>query len=634
MLSEHEPGEIERLRAENRALDEQVKLLVQTEQRLYRSQGEVDAQLERLRQLEAFALGTTSAEPLDVVVRRAAGVLVETFDLDWGGAIALGEAADAVLLTPPPDGGGAPAPLALPEPAAAWLLGLPQPECLDLQGPAAPGPALALLRGLAPEAAGRVAAEGGVLVVAPVKDLGRGRRGALVAFAAGRRARPGDAPDSAERRRPFLLLLARHLEHAIHDSELTESLREHRDRLARSLETLEATQQQLLRSQKMEAIGRLAGGVAHDFNNLLTVILGYAGALAASPSMGPLQQENVRRVTEAARKAADITSQLLALGRRQIRRLEDLDLSSHAARTADLLARLVGEDVTVELELDRALPPIRADRAQVEQALLNLVVNAREAMPRGGRLRIVTRRATPADAARCGDGVDPGRFAALEVRDDGVGMDAATRARVFEPFFGTPEGGDGGGLGLAVVYGVVTQSDGHVYVDSEPGRGTCFTLLLPYAVAVRAIAPGADGRAAEPGGEAAPATVLLVEDELALREVLGQALRRAGFTVREAADGVEALQALRRLRHAPDLVLADVRMPRLGGVELARELARLHPEMPVALMSGYSQESPVEAGRPGPAFLAKPFTPQQLVAFVGARLVARGEAAPPDRRAA
>ncbi len=614
-------SELERLRAENRALDEQIKLLVQTEQRFYRSQNQLDTQLVRLRRLASFALETTTLQAAPEILRRAVDVLDDSFDLDWVGAIVFepGGHYGTVVTTSFPK--QVVTRFGLEPAQAAELRQLEEPLVLPEDGREKTEPPAAV-RALVTTVTGDPASCAGSAIVVPLGNAGGGRPGLLLGCSSDVRPRVARPEAAAGQQRPFLQLLANHVEHAVAGTELTESLRENAGRLERSLETLERTQQQLLQAQKMDAIGRLAGGVAHDFNNLLTVILGYAGALSASLPPGAPQQENVVRVLEAARRAADITSQLLALGRRQMRRLENLDLSQLTAKTADLLARLLGENIRVELDLDRSLPLVRADRAQVEQVLLNLVVNAREAMPSGGQLRVTTRRARAEDAGHGSEGLDPGRFVVLEVRDDGVGMDAATRAQVFEPFFSTKDGAQGSGLGLAVVYGIVKQTEGYVYLESEPGSGTTFTVLLPVAAAAGERTGGA--RAGDGGdGPPAPAVVLVVEDEPALAEVVRATLARAGHTVHVAGDGEQALGLLGRLRTPPDLVLTDVIMPNLGGLPMAERIAREHPGVRVAFMSGYSEDLLASLPEHSRRHLAKPFTPQGLLEFVAAELRAR-----------
>jgi signal transduction histidine kinase len=523
--------------------------------------------------------------------------------------------------------------LALEDEVYGWLEGIRQPELLT-EPERAEGPTrLRRFARVALPASLRPAfGPGCQFACAPLRTVDGRRPGVLVVYNANPRRAWMHGGSIAEPHLPFLDLLARHAEHAIESSLLTESLRERSAQLASSLEALESTQAALLQSQKMEAIGRLAGGVAHDFNNLLTVILGYASTLALSLPRESPHFDNARRIVDAARRASGITSQLLALGRRQVQAPEALDLAAQAQRLVELLRRLVGEHIEIALELDRSLPCVRADRSQVEQILLNLVVNARDAMPGGGRMRIVTRACRPEDAARCDRVLEPVAFGVLEVHDSGMGMDEATCSRIFEPFFTTKSPGEGTGLGLAVVYGIVRQSGGQVLVASAPGQGSVFTVLLPFASGVAA---SDDGEAApEPVAElaATPARIMVVEDEPGIRGVVAASLRRAGFTVELAADGVEALTALRGAAALPELLLTDVSMPRMSGFQLAREAREAYPSVRIAFMSGYFGER-AGAAVPGP-FLGKPFAPEELVRFVRAQLAPQvGVEAPPESAA-
>jgi signal transduction histidine kinase len=609
--------ELERLRAENAALNEQVMLLVQTEQRLYRSQNELDSQLVRIRALARFALESSGSEPPAEIVGRAVELLSRGFALDWVGVVALGDGApdvDLICAQDAPRVGERRLPA---DPGVhAWLAALTQPVIVRPEAVPAGAPperfARALLGGLEQPWGGA----GCELACAPFRRADGRRAGVMVAYASHRRA-AAHGGRLGEERLPFLDVLALHTEHAIATSRLTESLRERSEQLAASLEALENTQAALLQSQKMEAIGRLAGGVAHDFNNLLTVILGYASTLTLSLPPETPTHENARRIVDAARRASGITGQLLALGRRQVQTPERLDLAEQAQRLVDLLRRLVGEHIGIELEFDRELPHVRADRSQLEQILLNLVVNARDAMPRGGRMRIVTRRASPADAARCDGPLDPGAFGVLEVHDDGVGMDELTRSRIFEPFFTTKPAGQGTGLGLAVVYGIVRQSGGQVLVTSTPGAGSVFTVLLPCAPEGPASDEGPRAEDAPAADDALPAArIMVAEDEPGIRGVIAAALMRAGFEVEVVADGEEALAGMRAA--PPALLLTDVSMPRMGGFQLARVVREELPNVRVAFMSGYFGDR-AGVAIPGP-FLTKPFAPDELVRFVRAQL--------------
>ncbi|MBI5169826.1 MAG: response regulator [Candidatus Eisenbacteria bacterium] len=610
------------LELENEALNEQIKLLVQTEQRLYRSQNEIDAQLDRIRSLARFALQSEDGEPIPSILSRALEILWKKFTLDWCGVIAFEPDHGLVVVSAPDEVEPHPAPLTVDDALRDWILARVEPwfaDGLDVGGVA---PAERLASALAPVSA-RACPRGGQtqLSCVPLRRVDERQGGWLVTVSFQRRISSLAEGALAEEHLPFLQLLANHVDHAIANAQLTEDLRERSAELANSLEKLERTQADLVRSQKMEAVGRLAGGVAHDFNNLLTVILGYAGAVGSSLPEGSPQHGNVQRVIEAAKRAAGITSQLLALGRRQVLRREAFDLSEQTARILELLRRLVGEDVLVEVVLDRSLPLVSVDRSHFEQVLLNLVVNARDAMPSGGTMRIETRPATTADAVRADTTFDPSRFAVVSVADTGVGMDSGTLTRIFEPFYTTKEQGKGTGLGLAVVYGAVKQGEGHVLVESEPGRGSRFTVLLPHASEAE-LAAVAQRNAPPTVPPAAPGRVILVvEDEQAIRHVVLQLLRHAGYRVEESEHGVAALERLESGLVA-DLVLTDVMMPRMGGVLLAEEIEKRWPGMRVAFMSGYSEDlvsTGVRSTR-RMAFLAKPFTPDVLLRFVAEQL--------------
>lgn len=620
--------ELARLRSENEALNAQIKLLVQTEQRLYRSQNRLDVQLGRLRSLGRFALESTGNESVEPILQHGMDVLAEGFSFDWIGIVRYESPACRITLRSVHEGRMEdPATVPLDQEAFAWLTGARSP-CVAVSLPDAPPPpafrALTAIRGVG--AAHGNGPAGGRIAVIPLRSVGDERPGAILAWIGPRpvaQVRDGLVSDE---HLPFFQLLANHMDHQIANTRLTASLTERSAQLATSLERLEATQLQLVQAQKLEAVGRLAGGVAHDFNNLLTVILGYAGTLLEALPPGAHGRANVEHIVDAGKRAASITAQLLALSRRQIQRREAVDLSRHAEGTVDLLRRLVGERIRLELEVDATLPPIRADRSQLEQVLLNLVLNARDALPDGGWMRVVTRRASAAEAARCGGGVDPAGFAVLGVADSGTGMDAVTLERIFEPFFSTKASGKGSGLGLAVVYGIVKQSEGHVLVDSTPGRGSTFLVLLPFHPGGMETKGG--GAAPEAAADHGPAqgAILVVEDEVAIRDVVSLTLRRAGYDVQVAEDGDQALRCLANGAPPPDLILTDVVMPTLGGIELGREVRRRGLATPLAYMSGYSEHLPQEfsgAMTPPAAFLPKPFSPRQLLDFVARQLPAQ-----------
>ncbi len=370
------------------------------------------------------------------------------------------------------------------------------------------------------------------------------------------------------------------------------------------------TEERLHRAQRMEAVGRLAGGVAHEVNNMMTVILGFSDFVYGS--VPPETRSDVDEIRRAAIRAAGITQQLLAFGRQQLLQPTVLELDAVVSEMADLLRPLLPTNVVVETVVD-GRGRVRADRAQLEQVLINLAFNARDAMPRGGRLTIGTsfRLLDEAFASeRIGVPMPAGRYALLTVRDSGLGMDAETQARIFEPFFTTKGVGQGTGLGLATVYGIVKQSGGFVWVDSTEGEGTKFTVCLP-AVDIQAEvrtldAPGEVERGRE--------TILIVEDEATVRALTQRTLREAGYAVLEARNGREALAVVQDSERRIDAVVTDVVMPDMGGSDLRKELRRVRPDLRVLSMSGYPSEEVQQNGLLGPndPFLQKPFTPQAL----------------------
>ncbi len=392
--------------------------------------------------------------------------------------------------------------------------------------------------------------------------------------------------------------------------------------VAEDITELRQSEERVIQAQRMEAVGQLAGGVAHDFNNLLTVILGSADlALADLPHDAPLRDDLVA-IRDAGESATRLTRQLLAFSRQQILQPHLLRLDELIQTTAGMLERLIGENIQLQTSLQPGAGSVNADPGSLEQVLVNLAVNARDAMPAGGRLLLELRNADVA-ASAASDAVPPGRYVVLAVSDTGVGMDPETRARVFEPFFTTKEPGRGTGLGLATVYGIVRQSDGHIAVHSEPGRGTRFELYLPRADTPAAPLPAPPPRPPLP---ATPACILIVEDQRAVRGIMHQILTRRGYHVLSAASGEEAL-AVARSHPAPiDLLLTDVVMPGMSGPDLARSLAELRPATRVLFTSGYTDDALLRHGIVAAEvdYLEKPFTPDSLT-----RTVRRVLEAPP-----
>ena len=396
----------------------------------------------------------------------------------------------------------------------------------------------------------------------------------------------------------------------------------------RALESaLRQVNEQLEQSQRMEAIGRLAGGVAHDFNNLLTAIMGHTGLLLKRVSPESELRREVERIDRASRRAATLTRQLLAFSRRQVLRPEVIDLNAVVSDMREMLRRMIGEDVALVASLDQNLGRVRADRGQIEQVIMNLCVNARDAMPRGGWLKIETKNEQlPAHGAGFDTRLPRGSQVALTISDTGTGMDGQTLERIFDPFFTTKERTKGTGLGLSSVYGIVRQSGGHIRVESEPGAGTTFRIYLPRRSEEATTTAGdvehLPGAAA---GSAAQETVLVVEDEDALRELAREILEMHGYAVVEACNGQDALRIYEQHEGAIDLLLTDVVMPVMGGRELARHLEKRQPKLKVLYVSGYTDETAIREGKlePGAEFLAKPFSPDELASKI--REVLHGE---------
>jgi two-component system cell cycle sensor histidine kinase/response regulator CckA len=374
-------------------------------------------------------------------------------------------------------------------------------------------------------------------------------------------------------------------------------------------------QDQLWQAQKMEAVGRLAGGIAHDFNNLLSIINGYSElVLGELPDDAPTRQDVVK-IRLAVERGASLIRQLLAFSRRQPRSLRAMNLNTVVANVEEMLGRLIGEDIILTLDLDPFLPPIKVDPAQMEQIVINLALNARDAMPCGGKLTLETRR-VDLDAEHCRRCCEarPGRFVMLVVSDTGCGMTSDVRMRAFEPFFTTKEQGKGTGLGLATVYGIVQQSGGHLSVHSEPGLGTTFTICLPLEEEAAACKQAEPSPTPRPGRE----TVLLVEDEDFVRQIVQRVLEDQGYTVLSVDSGEKGLRVAEAKGGAIQLLVTDVVMPGMSGPQLAAELQSRYPAIRTLFMSGYTGDFLTRHGvtAPDAEFLAKPFTLQALAAKV------------------
>ncbi len=377
-------------------------------------------------------------------------------------------------------------------------------------------------------------------------------------------------------------------------------------------EDLAHTQDQLVQAQKMEAIGQLAGGIAHDFNNLLTVITGRSHlALQGLPEDHP-QRRGLELIQRTAERAAALTRQLLAFSRRQVLQSKVLDLNSVVSGIAPMLQRLIGEDIEFDTVAAPDLGRVKTDPSQIEQVIMNLVINARDAMPQGGRLTIESGNVELDEGyARKHAGVTPGRYVLLAVSDTGHGMDAATQVRIFEPFFTTKEKGKGTGLGLATVHGITLQSGGHIGVYSEPGKGATFKIYLPRVEDAVEVTAGGTATPPTRGSE----TILLVEDDEEVRAIARETLEGSGYAVIAAANAEEALRAVADASRAIHLLVTDVVMPQVSGRELVERLAQAHRDLRVLYISGYTDDAIVRHGvlEEGTAFLQKPFTPGDLL---------------------
>jgi two-component system cell cycle sensor histidine kinase/response regulator CckA len=378
--------------------------------------------------------------------------------------------------------------------------------------------------------------------------------------------------------------------------------------VARDVTERRRMEERLVESEKLEAIGRLAGGVAHDFNNLLTVISGYAELLRGE--VGP--HRALDQIEKASEQASALTKQLLAFSRRQVFNLEAVDVDEIVGELQPMLERIIGDDVQVTISLAGGSACVEADRSQIERVLLNLAANARDAMPHGGRLTIETALVDlDSDYEATHGDIEPGVHVLLAISDTGTGMSEQVRKRLFEPFFTTKGAGEGTGLGLATVFGVVKQSRGAIYVYSEEGRGTTFKIYLPVAPStVAGDGAGSVEPAVRPGSE----TIVVVEDDESVRELVQLMLSGHGYNVLAAADGESAARLCAEHPNGVDLLLTDVVMPEVNGRVLAERLGAMFPSLRVLFMSGYSDEAVVRHGiiRPNTAFIEKPFSETTL----------------------
>jgi two-component system, cell cycle sensor histidine kinase and response regulator CckA len=380
---------------------------------------------------------------------------------------------------------------------------------------------------------------------------------------------------------------------------------------ARDITPRQRLESQLRQAQKMEALGRFAGGVAHDFNNLLTAIQGYTSLMLLDLGPDDPRREDLEEIRKASERATALTRQILAFSRRHVAQAEPVNLNEVIVDLERLLPRLIGEDVAIATALEPKLGTVEADPRQLEQVIMNLVSNSRDAMPNGGRLTIETENEiVHDDDPRVGPDLPPGPYVVLSVSDTGTGIDPEIQTKIFDPFFTTKEPGRGTGLGLATVYGIVKQAGGQIEVTSAPGAGSAFRIYLPWVRATPVRRTVAEAPEAWPRGSE---TILLVEDEESVRVFANKALEKQGYSVLEARHGRDALIRLAEHPGPVHLVITDIVMPEMGGNELARQLAAERPGLPVLFMSGYTDGEIAERGLgPDGAFLQKPFTSDVL----------------------
>jgi signal transduction histidine kinase/CheY-like chemotaxis protein len=414
---------------------------------------------------------------------------------------------------------------------------------------------------------------------------------------------------------PILIIMAIFYGNMVRSRHLErENLLETIEALKRAQESLLRSEEQLRQSQKMEAIGRLAGGIAHDFNNLLMVITGYTQMLLSDYSVGGTIRKNLEEIKKAGERASTLTFQLLAFSRRQILQPKVLDLNAVVTNLAPMLRRLIREDVELLTVVKSGLGHVKADPCQIEQVIMNLVINARDAMPKGGVLTIETANVELDEVYYTQHfSAQTGSYVLLAVSDTGCGMDAQTQSHIFEPFFTTKEKGKGTGLGLSTVYGIVKQSGGSIYVYSEPGQGTTFKVYLPQVKEeVESFEPLVPAQFLPRGTE----TVLLVEDEGGVRNLIQAILQANGYTLLVASNGHEAMRISRQHDEPIHLLITDVVMPGMSGRELAEQLRPTRPHMKLLCLSGYTEDALLHHGISSEefAFLQKPFTPA-LIAY-------------------
>jgi two-component system, cell cycle sensor histidine kinase and response regulator CckA len=417
-------------------------------------------------------------------------------------------------------------------------------------------------------------------------------------------------------------------------AERTAELQETNERLRSEMERRYRIEEELLRTRKLDAIGRLAGGIAHDFNNLMTIIVGYCESLRPATTSSPILQKQVSEIYKAAQQANSLTRQLLAFSRRQRLESHFVNLNDVLTDMSDMLHRLLSDDIEVTMRTDPELGFICANRGQIEQVIANMVINAAHAMPRGGKLILATSNATvDKSCSWLAPDEQERSFVRLTVSDTGIGMDPEVRSRIFDPFFTTKEPGKGTGLGLTTVYGIVKQVDGHITVESEREKGSTFEVYFPLVERASESVPQSETMVH--GTTRGSETILVVEDLEGLCTLLSGILQKSGYSVLSAPNGREALQLVRERPGRIDLVITDMVMPQMGGWELAEQLRVLQPGIKILFMSGYidKQQDVNESGSRDNAFIEKPFTPEELLHKIRDVVAVPANSVPGDKTA-
>ena len=598
--------DLESLRTKNAALNEQIKLLVKTEQSLFRSRRYIDQQLERVLALSKFAPGCTLESKPNEILEGALQVITNAFSTSRAAAIITEPSYFALVVF---DNGQFDAERCFQNEtckreAIRSAEAFSKTQLISKNSEAVK-PMVRFLDRIAPKHDGGKADE---IVVVPLHLTNNGINGFLLFEIA-----PPNfyAPRLSEKDMPFIRLLGTHVERALQNIALMREANQRHEELRLGIKKLEETQSQLAQAAKMETVGRLAGGVAHDFNNFLTVILTHASLIKDEP-LHTINLGDVDRIIDASKRATLLVRRLLAFSRREEGKTLTRDLNQVVNETSHMLGSLIDEDVRLHLNLAPALGSVSAGAGEIEQIIINLVVNAGAAISDGGEITIKTDAAelTAADAQDMG--TEPGEYLMLSVIDNGSGMDEKTKNRIFEPFFTTKGVGKGTGMGLSTIFGIVGRLGGITQVSSTEGEGSEFRVFLPKATEQAIKSTDALDNSSMQGGKE---TILLVEDEESIRLVALRILRKAGYKVLTACTPIEAIEISDRYARDFDLVVTDVVMPKMNGINLVAELRKTRHPLRVLFMSGHTMDALDVRGfdKNSVQFLWKPFSPKQLL---------------------